>query len=292
MQFFNSAKESLEDLFSIEINTIKKEGMSAQRPPILPWQLKGIVDCYTNYLESIGVCTDLVKIPDSMLFKLRGNDLAAELEKFDKRDANDRLYCFENQLIAVHGDKFFTKQVPREESSIMIDPDNVTNGWTTFEKLRILSKHAYNDQSTGVTLEDEQRIMLVRIRRNCEHIKAILRNIAKNPKNGLNGFINITERELIEKLQEKQPNFANVQLNQITTIRKIWEIGTETVLIQTVIQVEGDVITRITPQLIDDHALSDIRETLFNAHRSSIDVGLTHWKNLIGIVQELARKIF
>ncbi|MGZ8181514.1 MAG: hypothetical protein ACXWT1_06120 [Methylobacter sp.] len=287
---FESAKEALEDLLSIEINTIRKAGMTARRPPMFPWQLKEIIDSYTHYLEKLGICTDLVKTPDSVLFGIKGEELTKELEKIDKPDENGKLYSLEDKVKQSKEEYLKLADINSRSDK---DTDTVTNGWTTFEKLRILAKQAYNGNIPGIEIKDEElRIMLVRIRRNCDLIKAILKDLEKK-ENGLKDFINVDEEKLIENLQDEkmQLNFKNVQLSQITTVRKIWEIGIESVLIQTVIQAEGDVITRITPDLVDRQNIAEMREAMLTVHRNTMDIGLLHWKNLIGVVLELASKI-
>ena len=280
-----SVTASLQDLLSIEINTIKKAGMSARRPPTFPWQLMEIINSYADYLEELGISIGLVNTTDEALFGLQNTKtdtaLTNKLNKLDKLDNQEKVETLQDKVLQSK-DAYIKKRLTDKKTGLN---DGVTNGWTTFDKLRVLAKHAYEI----IDVNEEQRIMLMRIRRNCDLIKAILRNLQDTKK--LEGFINVTESQLVDQLLKTQPSFDNMQLSQITTVRKIWEIGTESVLIQTVIQAEGDVITRITPSLIDNRNIAEMREALLNVHKSSTDMGLTHWKNLIGVVIDLVGQI-
>ena len=78
--------------------------------------------------------------------------------------------------------------------------------------------------------------------------------------------------------------------DQLIQIRKIWELGTEQVLLQTVIQIDGDVTSYITPKFtaLDD----ELKKTILNIHNDSIQTSTTTWGNLINFVSKLAGKAF
>ena len=63
------------------------------------------------------------------------------------------------------------------------------------------------------------------------------------------------------------------------TLRKIWEVGTETVMLQTTIQLDGDVLTRLRPFRDDTDAAR--YERLHTLHREGVETALATWQTLI-----------
>lgn len=63
---------------------------------------------------------------------------------------------------------------------------------------------------------------------------------------------------------------------QVVLLRKIWEIGTETVVMQTVVQIDGDVVTRI-----QQGRQGTENQQLHAAHRQSVEVSFRHWQFLV-----------
>jgi hypothetical protein len=73
-------------------------------------------------------------------------------------------------------------------------------------------------------------------------------------------------------------------------IYKAYEIGTEQIVLQTVIQVEGDVTSYITPQYINmpEH----IKEIVMGVHNRSINTSTQFWNTLFTTIINLAGKSF
>lgn len=76
-----------------------------------------------------------------------------------------------------------------------------------------------------------------------------------------------------------------LSLKQRMAIRKMWEIGTEHVVIQTCISLDGDVVTRIAPELIAHEA--EVRELLLSVHRESTSVSVRFWTGLVDAATNL-----
>ena len=72
-------------------------------------------------------------------------------------------------------------------------------------------------------------------------------------------------------------------LSDLISVRKIWEIGTEQIVAQTVVQLNGDVLTRVQEWVREPGA-----ETLFAVHRQSIDIAVASWRHLLDVVAEVA----
>jgi len=67
----------------------------------------------------------------------------------------------------------------------------------------------------------------------------------------------------------------------LSRIRKAWDIGVDHIVMQTVIQLDGDVVFRGSSEVLNSEG------PLFKAHESLTAVGLKHWGNLFNIVIEL-----
>ena len=68
-------------------------------------------------------------------------------------------------------------------------------------------------------------------------------------------------------------------------IRKIWEVGVEVVLVQTAIQLEGDVITRISPRLTSGANIDDVMKI----HQHSIETSMKMWSRIVDTVARLPK---
>jgi hypothetical protein len=100
--------------------------------------------------------------------------------------------------------------------------------------------------------------------------------------------------ELLREIVDELPAATGVKpldlarrltLKQRLLIRKMWEIGTEEVVVQTCISLDGDVVTRIDPQLLDESA--DLREVLLGVHRESTSVSIRFWSALVSTATNL-----
>lgn len=74
---------------------------------------------------------------------------------------------------------------------------------------------------------------------------------------------------------------------QIATIQKIWEIGTDTIVMQTTISLGGDVVTRIHSDYTDTTA-----ESLWHLHQQSVDASSSSWKNVVDAAVQLFQGLF
>jgi len=71
--------------------------------------------------------------------------------------------------------------------------------------------------------------------------------------------------------------------SDISMIRKIWEIGTERVVLQTVIHADGDITTRIAERL-----LYNPDPILFQIHNESVQGAVNFWTGLVDTIGKMA----
>lgn len=73
---------------------------------------------------------------------------------------------------------------------------------------------------------------------------------------------------------------------QLVLLRKIRELGTEIVVMQTVFQLDGDVLTRIRSEYADAK-----HSTLHEMHYKGLNTSLSYWKELAYIVRDFAKTL-
>lgn len=82
---------------------------------------------------------------------------------------------------------------------------------------------------------------------------------------------------------EEKPHFNLGSLNagEITPIRKAWELGLEQVVVQSVIHLDGDVITRIS-----ETAIARDPTPLLQVHNNSVSQALNYWGTIFDVVRK------
>lgn len=149
----------------------------------------------------------------------------------------------------------------------------------TFDQLREAADtviKAWRPPPGGNTSEDESRlIMLERIKRNCDMLKGILAKVAGRKDALLDKKLSRTD------IVEQQPPSLPLVADELVAIRKIWDVGTEEVVMQTIVQLDGDVVTRVQPRF----AIPDCK-VLHEIHRDGVDISLRGWSHLMMTVTQ------
>ncbi|MDX2378853.1 MAG: hypothetical protein QNM02_03745 [Acidimicrobiia bacterium] len=74
-------------------------------------------------------------------------------------------------------------------------------------------------------------------------------------------------------------------VDRIRIVRKAWELGTGTIVAQTVVQLDGDAVSRVDGESI----LADDRAALRTLHGEAVRGALEHWQLLVDLLVELVR---
>jgi hypothetical protein len=87
--------------------------------------------------------------------------------------------------------------------------------------------------------------------------------------------------------RQRMNEIDDLDLNpeQVTQIRKAWEIGTERIVMQTVIQIDGDITTRLWQSFA-----SSPNKTIMEIHNQSISISTEFWSNLVKTLGDIAGK--
>jgi hypothetical protein len=127
--------------------------------------------------------------------------------------------------------------------------------------------------STGVdTNQDSDYWLVARIRDNASQIQQMFRAVtARTGKPVPDVAHDVAETTPIELLAD-----------EIVMLRKAWELGVEEVAMQTIIQLDGDVIHRVQPKYATGN-----HTALFAVHQSAVQTSVSYWKTLIDLIGDV-----
>lgn len=294
MSIIDRLAEVGRDLTKIEVNTVFKDGMTGRKMPWFPHALIDVAKDYVDALERMGV-------PTAQLQAL----LALEEPLREAGQVSD--------LQAIHPQR---QAVLDGRAQVATPFVAIDNGWDTFDKLRWVADLALRrlerERLQGRTgkgtstarMAAGDTSILQRIRGNCDQIKAMLDRLRVDPawlpylwheppatirQHPLTG----RGKTRYGLISQTPPTTNLPQLNgeDATRLRKIWEIGAEHIVAQTVIQIDGDVITRIQQGLSDQQI-----QSVLLLQKAGVDTGVGYWKTLLDVAERLidglASKLF
>jgi hypothetical protein len=79
-----------------------------------------------------------------------------------------------------------------------------------------------------------------------------------------------------------QSSLDELTPRKITTIQKIWEIGTDTIVMQTTISLGGDMVTRIHSSYTSSN-----NESIWQLHQQSVAASSSSWKDVVDAAVQL-----
>ena len=94
-------------------------------------------------------------------------------------------------------------------------------------------------------------------------------------------FRDLTRAKLVE-ITIRRSSYA-IPVDDLIQLQKMWDIGVEEIVAQTIVHVTGDVTTRIQSGLGQPGS-----EALFAIHRQSVDVSVACWRYLLDVIREIA----
>jgi hypothetical protein len=148
----------------------------------------------------------------------------------------------------------------------------------TFNRLRWAAQWTLSSNDIAAArIPAGKRVLLDRIVNNCDTLKEMFKRFDPS----LQQFIGKTRTDLVATTIH--PNSYTISPDDLILLQKMWDIGVEEIVAQTVVHVTGDVTTRVQEAM-----RSPGSEPLFSIHRQSIDVSVARWKDLLDAVKEIA----
>lgn len=263
-------------LLSLEINTIQKDGMSGQKMPTAPNALVDLMELYWNYLCERASRLGFSQQPLAGWQQLVSLGFGQGRAPFPppnpyptgiEREAKNHLPDFlaaASKVVSLD-----TLGQLRDVAASLLEMqlriDTIARGGEQFSTLADQLKPFRSDIArVAERIQEEERSILLRIQRNCDQLKAL------GPLAG--------GRTIDRHAPEKGYKPA-----ELVQIRKAWDLGTEVILMQTVIQLDGDVVQRFEPGV--DQAS---RATLHTLHAGAVDLSFRYWTSLIKVVAGFA----
>jgi len=331
-------QEIFADLLNVEVNTIVKQSMTAEKMPSMPFALLDIIAEFGDVLASAGIDLRPYLQPSReacwarILARSKRGDRADSDDDEAQRDHIDEARATYRAVSGrdAPGDASLAGAAGYDAALFNCLPDlwpaftgayavdgapadaphpiamtRVNNGWDTFERLRIAALIARPH------LGDHHQILIARIAGSCSRLKYIIQGLeqrCRRPRQNLRAWLRLrrergpayatlgalipkTRNDLLNgELRHKRiPHLLRAE--ELATVRKIWEVGVELVLVQTAVQIDGDVVTRISETLLSAE-MAEVHGLVLKAHHENVATGLTHWRALVEVALELVTKVF
>jgi hypothetical protein len=129
----------------------------------------------------------------------------------------------------------------------------------------------------------EWLVIIHRIERSCENLVYLLEQLKEKRPQELDPSEPLPQ-EYFDVWRDKVRGMKELKLasDDIVKIRKVWDVGVERVVMQSIVQLDGDVLTRIVPK----YASAENR-LLHRIHQDGLDVSLSMWKELFATVRAI-----
>ena len=212
------AKQILDDIVTLEVNTIINRNISAQKMPKPRYAMCKIATGYRRYLKALNLTLN-TELPEAHS----------------------------------HSQTFLLLSEYTEEAIDKLKPDESDEGCFDY---------------------DQKLVLLNRIKNNCDEIINLVEQVAKNDIFFKNEKFEETSRGNLKHLSR-----IPFETEQLVRLRKILEIGTETIAMQTCVQLDGDVVTRINPK----YATNDnpLTEQIQKIHGEGLQISIQRWQDIV-----------
>ena len=277
------------DLLVMEISTIASDAITGRK---MPWFPHAVIDVLTKYADWFSSVPKLKVGTILGLPKPITRDAFIELTLDDKSNSDTLM----------------------------------TNGWRTIEQLRRTAKLIVDDELmqevNKAPLDHLERGIAIRIRRNCDQLKSIVMRFrtveawqpyfltAEARKNIEYARIDTASDAIWTNFREADDGLTRAQISQsletfnsigaeravldseaATRLRKIWELGTDQIIAQTIVQVDGDTLTRFQRGVDVDE-----RTYFLEIHNQGIHTAVRQWRVLFdafsALIDGVADRIF
>jgi len=270
---------TLYDLTHLEINTIIKEEMTASKANSSPrLLLNDIATTYDRELISLGEKYATILSPEVVMESRNAHPLPPEGKRGNKKSVHE-----------VPGYETLFRGIRHFEGS----------GYHSFRELSNKARTAFyllkeqKDSITGPAAHDvnSDMMMLTRIQAISDNIRNILTKSGDVPSDGETEPTDFDDPQVVRNFmylpaKEAQKQELKLDLRQLMVIKKANDIGTEKVLMQTIIGMDGDITTRISRAFANQPVpfINDL-------HKDAINISVDYWKTLITIVVDLGKSI-
>jgi hypothetical protein len=169
--------------------------------------------------------------------------------------------------------------IKRNDLRFPIDEDKINSFGELYENLDRMNR--FMDQN-DIRIEEGDYIIFMRMKAFCNYLRSRQNDIKIIKQSGSGQVETIYTANL--------KNFANLTIDMNSRdrvmIKRIFDLGTERIVMQTRIGIDGDVVTRI-----EENFSNRPRQVVLDLHDKHTDLSLKYWQSLINIVRDLVRGI-
>ena len=258
-------RTTIYDLTHLEINTIVKDEMNASKAPDNAWLL----------LNSIAA-----KFHKKL--KDYGNKYQEEIE--GKVSLDNEINYFRGEVV-YGGCSYlsFIELIERAKSAI-----------TTIREHKSQSVNLGEDEVNADIKMLERIITISKDLRNILQTKEkqrLQRGDEKPPRPAPPGELDFDIYENVKKFRtmtarEAEKYDLDLDLRQMMVIQKANDVGTERVVLQTIIGLDGDVTTRISQSFVNDPV-----PFVLDMHQNATSTSVEFWNNLVNIVVDFGKQL-
>lgn len=168
----------------------------------------------------------------------------------------------------------------------LAEDENPPGSFSSFDRIReradqaVIALQARAKTERLPESEQIDMVMAFRIKTMSDQIKGIFNNLKRR------GEAEWDNAYSHQEVEDQYPSF-NIAPDEMVAIRKIWEMGLEEIAMQTIIQLDGDVLTRVQPRYADEKS-----GMLHHIHNESVHISFRFWGELIGIVKVFFMTLF
>lgn len=160
-------------------------------------------------------------------------------------------------------------------------PERRRNSAQTFETVRKACAALLRGEADHTAIPAADRVIVERIMRNCLELTALIgRAVETNPPE----LFEATRAELAAA--ESEVRKVRIPVDDMTMLRKIWEVGVESVVMQSVIALDGDVVTRV------HHAHAEAEsKPLHDLHLAATRTAIDTWSTVVKLLASLIHRL-
>lgn len=140
--------------------------------------------------------------------------------------------------------------------------------------------------STGNSGPETDTAILYRVKRHAQILDHLITSMIGDnlgvPATEHKSFITCKDAAATRQIGFPAPALP---MEWATSLRKIWELGTNEIVFQTVFQLDGDIVNRVAPNRLNNHQMSLLREM----HNGATAWSFSYWRTIFDLLTSIAR---
>lgn len=258
-KFGGELKDLADDLFHLEINTILKDGIEARKMPSAAHAMLDLLGDYAYWLQQLEKAASVSA--ESERPEQKGQPASPPKEPDEANEAQCRMLADAKHTATV-------------DDFPLVTSINRVLAPKAFEVVRLKARKMLGDTTLRIPPPDQTVVM--RIMQSCSELTAMLDDLS-----GRKEWKLVIGLNRLEMRRQKQSAVAAAGLEggDLAVLRKMWDIGVEKVLFQTVVGLDGDIVTSIQRgcETTDYQPLRDL-------HMAATRQSISCWEIIVSVL--------